>query len=377
MATATVVNDQLERLANFEPTTFPVLSLYLDARANEHGRDNFDVFLRQELGQKAASFPKRSSDRESFDQDAARIEEWVRKELRPSANGAVIFACAGADLFEAMQLQVPVGESRLYVSHSPHLYHLTRIQDQYPRYVAVVADTNRARVFVFGLRAVETATTVENPKSKRVHAGGWSQARYQRHVENFREQHVKEVMDLIERIVVEEKIDKVVFAGDDVLTSYLREQMTQEISKRFVDILKLDMTTPEHEVLNSTLDAIRQRDEVEDRDKVEAMLGAWRAGGLAAAGFNEVMKALANGQVEELFVSESIEREHPEPEPVDATVLPHLEPVREPEAREQEVFVADELVTRARQTGAKVTIVEDRGLLEGVEGVGATLRFRL
>ena len=62
---------------------------------------------------------------------------------------------------------------------------------------------------------------------------------------------------------------------------------------------------------------------------------------------------------------------------MDAAVLPHLETVREPNARKQDVFVADELVTRAKQTGAKVTIVEDRSLLEGVEGVGATLRFRL
>jgi peptide chain release factor subunit 1 len=377
MATATLLNDQLDRLASFEPTTFPVLSLYLDTRANEHGRDSFEVFLRQELTQKAASFPKRSSDRESFDKDAERIRHWVSTELKPSSNGAAIFACMGAGLFETIQLEVPVGESRLYISHAPHLYHLARIQDQYPRYVAVVADTNSARIFVFGLRTVETATTIANPKSKRVHAGGWSQARYQRHVENFREQHVKEVMDVLERIVRDEKIEKVVFAGDDVLTSYLREQMTPVISERFVDILKLDMTTPEHEVLNATLDAIRQKDGDEDRDKVEAMLGAWRGGGLGVAGFDEVMRALANGQVDELFVTESIEQEHPEAEPVDAAVLPHLEVIRDGDAAEQQVFVADELVTRARQTGAKVTIVEDRTLLEGVAGVGATLRFRL
>jgi peptide subunit release factor 1 (eRF1) len=34
------------------------------------------------------------------------------------------------------------------------------------------------------------------------------------------------------------------------------------------------------------------------------------------------------------------------------------------------------LVTRARQTGARVTFIEDPALLSGVGGVGALLRYR-
>jgi peptide subunit release factor 1 (eRF1) len=39
--------------------------------------------------------------------------------------------------------------------------------------------------------------------------------------------------------------------------------------------------------------------------------------------------------------------------------------------------LADELVTRARQTGAKITFVEDARLLQDVGGVGALLRYRV
>lgn len=39
------------------------------------------------------------------------------------------------------------------------------------------------------------------------------------------------------------------------------------------------------------------------------------------------------------------------------------------------VKVADELVTRARQTGANITFVENAALLDGVGGIGATLRY--
>ena len=41
------------------------------------------------------------------------------------------------------------------------------------------------------------------------------------------------------------------------------------------------------------------------------------------------------------------------------------------------VIVADDLVTRARQTDARITFVEDAALLEDVGGVGALLRYRI
>jgi hypothetical protein len=40
-ALETPLRQQLDRLTAFEPTTLPVLSLYLDLRANEHGRRTF------------------------------------------------------------------------------------------------------------------------------------------------------------------------------------------------------------------------------------------------------------------------------------------------------------------------------------------------
>ena len=38
--------------------------------------------------------------------------------------------------------------------------------------------------------------------------------------------------------------------------------------------------------------------------------------------------------------------------------------------------VGDELVTKARQTAAKIRIVQDPAVLAGVGGVGALLRFK-
>ena len=46
------------------------------------------------------------------------------------------------------------------------------------------------------------------------------------------------------------------------------------------------------------------------------------------------------------------------------------------QADPQVVRLADELVTRAKQTAARVTFIEDPALLEDYGGVAALLRFR-
>ena len=147
----TYLDPLLDRLAAFEPTTLPVLSLYLNTSPDQHGRDNFESFLRKELKAAGRTFPLRSPARSSFERDTERITTYLRDALRPSANGVSLFACAGADgFFEHVQLDVPIDGHRLYVADRPHLYPLARLIDQSPPYAALIADTNAARLFVFG-----------------------------------------------------------------------------------------------------------------------------------------------------------------------------------------------------------------------------------
>ena len=86
------LQDRLDRLVQFPPTSFPVISLYLNTEPDQHGKDEIQRFLRRELPARARTFEPHSADRESYDRDVERIERWVEEELRPSSNGVAIFA---------------------------------------------------------------------------------------------------------------------------------------------------------------------------------------------------------------------------------------------------------------------------------------------
>jgi peptide subunit release factor 1 (eRF1) len=343
---------QLDRLGSSDTGPFPVVSLYLDLKPNERGRDRFEPFLKKELADRMATYPASGPERASLDKDAEQIRAYVTS-VDPALNGLALFACSGVDLFEAIPLAAGVDQHRLYISNQPHLYPLAQILGTSPRYLALLADTNSARIFVFAATGLERVEEVAGIKTKRMKIGGMSQARYQRHTENFHLHHAKEVVDVVARLVRDEGIEQVVIAGDDLIVPLLREQLPKDIAERVVDVVKLDIRAPQRQVLDTTLAALREKDAQTDSERVEALIGAYRAGGLACVGVDKVRKAFAIGQVDELLIA----------------AMPGV--IDGPDG------TADDLVAQAARTSAKVSVIEEASLLEPVGGVGAFLRFKV
>jgi len=379
MAMATPLRDELDRLAGFAPSTCPVLSLYLDMRPDQNGRRNHATFLRKVFLERSRSLHGEA--RKSFDRDARRIWEYLEAEVPAAVQGLALFACSSADdFFEAFQLAASFEQHWLFLGSVPHLYPLARLSDQYPAYAALLADTNSARLFVFRLGRRDAHKRVTGVKTRRSVVGGWSQARYQRHCENFHLHHMKEVVAVLDRVVHAEAIGHIVVAADDTARPFLMERLPKHLAEKVVDILHLPINTPEHTVLAETLDALRQRDAETDAERVAAMIDACAAGRLAVVGPEATLDALAMGQVEELLIAtrpDALRR--PRTLPADSPPGPIEVDTTAPQATidTDRIKLAGELVARAQQNAARVRFIEDSARLEEVGGVGAILRFRI
>ena len=376
---ATAMEEPLARLVAFEPTSLPVLSVYLNTQPDQHGRAPDALpYLHREFKALARTWAPGSAERQSFDRDAERILAYATGKIDPAANGVAIFACWGAkEFFEAIQLTAPVSDNRVYAYNQPLLHHLAHIDEQYPRYAAVLTDMNTARIFVFGLGQVIGAEQVQGAKVHRVKVGGWSQARYQRRVGNAHLEHAKEVMERLSQIVHEDKISHIILAGDSVVIPLLQEQLHQEMGAT-VEVMKLDIHASEQDVLAATLAKLQEQEATTGAEKVHKLMEQYRARGLAVAGVLETLEALAKGQVEELLISGVIEDSEPLQAPAQAVLAPEL-PASDgatPSEEPRPASVSDQLVTKAKQTGATVTFIEDADLLASVGGVAAFLRWR-
>jgi peptide chain release factor subunit 1 len=383
------LTDQLDRLAAFEPAPYPVVSLYLNAQPNQHGRDNYHVFTKKEFKARQQTYGANTPEFESLQHDVERISRYLATEVKPSAHGVAIFACHAGELFEAVQLDAPIEEHWLSIGDQPHLYPLARLVSQFPRYAAVLADTHATRILVIAQNTISESQSIEGVKTRRTSQGGWSQARFQRHIENYHLQHVKDVVDALDRVVKRDGIQQILIAGDPAVLPLLREQMPKHLADKIVDELKTDLAgTPDDDVLKAALASMHRLNERTDREKVDAAVGAYRGGGLGVLGPDRTLVALNNGQVDELLLAASLGAlgsvHNSPPAPAAAHDAGVAEPVIETaaageaaQADADTVRLADELVTKARQTAARVTFIENASLLEPYGGVAALLRFRV
>ena len=369
----------LEKLLNVEPASAPVLSLYLDARVDQNGKRNLLPFVRKQLNERAKTYENNKPERESFEEDFVRIVRYLEDGIKTTASGVAIFACSAAkDYFEVGEFEAPFERNRLFVSDRPHVYPLARMVDQYRRYAVVLADTNRAHLFVFAAGRTVEEQTVENVKTKKTSVGCWSQARYQRHVENYHLHHAKEVIEMLERTVKDENIEHIILAGDETtVIPLLRDQLPKPLEGKVIDALSLGIDTPEHELFEESLTAFRAHDSLTDMEKVERLLNEYRADDLGVAGVPETLAALSNGQVEEMLIVNSAKKLLYDEEEV-RKVLELYDVDGEPLPDLGQRTIADELVRRANLlSSARVTFIEDDTRLEQVGGVGALLRYRI
>jgi hypothetical protein len=87
MTTDSTFETRLRTLADFEPSSWPVLSLYLNTQPNENGRQDFDTWLNRELANKGKTFKSGSDEAKSFEADCGRIEQWLADNCDPATKG--------------------------------------------------------------------------------------------------------------------------------------------------------------------------------------------------------------------------------------------------------------------------------------------------
>ncbi len=293
----------------------------------------------------------RGPELDSIRADAARIDRYLEDEYDVAADGLALFACAGRELFETVEADVPF-EHQVTVAPQPDLFQLARLLDEQETAVVAVVDSNTSRLFITRRGAFqEVGGTDKDPKYFRTRPmmGGWSQARYQRHNANIRAEFARETAAEIERLVDSEGASRVILAGDQVAIPLLQAALSPRVADLVEGVVRLDIRAPRDEVAEEVRQVLVEAEAEQSRSAADRLVGAVRAGGLGVAGLGATRTALEHGQVDELL----------------------LDPAEGPEEAARA-----ELVRLASLTAATVLVVEGHDGLRRLDGVGALLRYR-
>jgi peptide chain release factor subunit 1 len=373
--------EQLRELAAFRAENGCAVSLYVNLDPSEaptaadvETRVNSQLAEAQHLADERKASTTHDQ-REGLKDDIDRIRRWFDDgfDRHGGVRGVAVFAASLDNFWSTLALPDGVPDD---VKIANELY-LAPLTPHVGRDGALVAAVGRERGEVFRLRGsvlVEIADESTDVPGRH-DQGGWSQARYERHIENIVEQHLREVADILEACVRRLRGAPIVLVGADDI----RSEFEELLSKDARDSVAGWASAEAHADGRQLLEAVRPVLDEWSRKREGALLERWReeAGknGRAAAGWEQTLEAASDGRVELLLVQAGVDRPAYEcPQcgraqttdgscPLDGTTMV---------SRENGVDVA---VHRTLAHGGTIHVIRDRQDLEPVGGVAALLRF--
>lgn len=344
----------MRRLADATSTEAPILSCYVDVRPEANGqrpgeRGDLTV-VRDRLNAIGDHLAAHSEARSSFDGDRARIDEMLGGAELNDVQGLAVFACGRIGLWEAIGSQAEF-DTEVSAGPTADLFQLARLLDDQVAAVVAVVDTNTCRLFVTrrGGLAERPGPDEGNAEHRRRDMGGWSQARFQRHIDMQDRRFAKEAADAIERLVNRELPAHVLLAGDERAIAALDPQLSEGVRPLVEHVARIDLRASLADVREEVLPILSALEEAEGQDTAERAVAGWRAGALGVVGVNATMAALEAGQVDELVLDESAGLDDD---------------------------LRGELIRQASLTNAHVEVVRDHPEMGRHDGVAATLRYR-
>jgi peptide chain release factor subunit 1 len=303
----TVTWQRLRQLASFRAELGCATSLFLNLDPSEVPTPT-DAQTRMNALLSSAEKVDRSElthdQRQSLKADFERIADWFDNDFsREGAKGLAIFA-AGLDHFwSTASLPGPVAD-RVKVGREFYLAPLVPLVARADGTIVAVVGREQGQLFRLEAgRLTELADRFEEQPGQH-DQGGWSQARYQRHIEKLVQEHLKGVAEELDRSRKRMHAPKIVL----VCPEEMRGEFTEELSKEARDALVGYAQAEAHARPAELLEAVRPiLEKAEAKDEREA-IERWReeAGrnGRAASGWAKTLEAASDGRVEVLLFQE-------------------------------------------------------------------------
>jgi len=373
--------EQLRELAAFRAGKGCAISLYVDLDPSdaptpadvETKVNSVLQVAERHLDERKAQLTR--DQREGLKQDLQRIAAWFDDGFdRQGARGIAVFADGLDNFWATISLPEPAGDEAR-IGSELYLAPLARAAG---RDGALIAFVGRERGQVWRLRGgalVEIADQTEEVQGQHSQ-GGWSQARYERNIENQVGQHLRDVAATLDGCVRKLRGTRVVLIGAEDIRSEFETLLSNDVQSSVAGWASAEAHADGPQVLEAARPVLNEWWAGHE----DELLARWReeAGknGRAASGWEGTLEAASDGRVDLLLVQDGADQPAYQcPQcgraqmtdgscPLDGTTM---------EAKEGGLDVA---LHQTLAHGGTVHVIRgDRRDLDPVGGVAALLRF--
>ena len=373
----TVTWSHLRELAAFRTENSCAISVYVNLDPSEVPTPG-DAQTRMNALLAAAEKADRSDlthdARAGLKRDFERIGRWFDDDFQRGSRGLAIFAAGNDNFWSPLPLPEPVPDG-VRVGRDFYLAPLVPLVARSDG--AIIAVVGREQGQLFRLRdgrLHEIAQQFDEQPGQH-DQGGWSQARYQRHIEKLVQEHLKGFAEELDKTRRRARTLKVVLVCSEDMRGEFTEALSTEARESIAGWAPAEAHATPAQLLEAVTPVLEK---VQSKDEQDA-IARWREevgrNGRAATGWAETLEAASDGRVEVLLFREGVD--HPALRcpacgraalaggscPLDGT---SLEPVD---------AGLDLAVHQTLAHGGSVWAIRHHDDLAPVEGIGALLRF--
>jgi peptide chain release factor subunit 1 len=305
-----VTSDLLRELAEFRASNGCALSLFLDLDPSVAATTpEAEARFRSALSSAEKEAERRAGDRDcrlALRDDLAQLERWWYRDFdRDGTRGVALFASSADGFFRA----VPLSRSIPDAVHVAADLYLSPLVDRYGGEGVLVAVVSREQGRVYRVREDRLEEILDESEEQpgQHDQGGWSQSRYQRHIEHLVAQHLRTVGDALRRRAYH-GAELVVVMPPELRTEFVRK-LSAESRAAIAGWTTADAHAGPAELLDVVRPVLDEIDARRHQELLERFRSELGRGGRATAGWDDTIGSAADGAVDVLLLTEGSQQQ--------------------------------------------------------------------
>lgn len=303
-----VQTEEVRELVDFSSQDFLVTSFYLDVNADEFPAPesimtSFDSLMHTADEKRGQIEPGLSHEAEgSLRSDLQKIQQFIEKDFkRDDTNGVAIFSCSSGGLWEVIQTPTRF-QSQVHFGERPYVAPLATFLSHTKPTALLLTDKQHARIFMMSHGDVKEWTDFEDFVPHRTEQGGWSQGRYQRRSDHWKQHHIDHADELVLKLEQHHPFDWVIVGAESQDRNEVVDRLHPYVRDRVIGFITVRIDAPEQEIVD---EARRVREDAEQShidDLIARVQEYAGAGGRGTVGLEDTLRALNEQKVHILLV---------------------------------------------------------------------------
>ncbi|MEW6408306.1 MAG: Vms1/Ankzf1 family peptidyl-tRNA hydrolase [Patescibacteria group bacterium] len=304
----------------------------------------------------------------------AKIRRRFRLRLAKNIRSLVFFANPFENIFYEYELPRPV-KTCLCLEKNLHLAPLVKILDEYERYLVIVFDKSKAKIFSIYLGEIQKSKEIKQDFPGKHKMGGWSQTRYQRHIKDHLYRNLKKVKEEISRLSRKKEFGRLILAGPPEALFLMKKILPQNLRKKLAGEFRAELFATSSKILAKAREAEEKIERQKEKEKIKKWQKFLGKKNKSCSGMMNVIAAALQKRILELYLDLNLKISGYKCFSCHNLSLEKREACLICGAEIEKADLIDELVQEVLAQNGKVEFVVGDKELQNWGGIGARLRY--